>query len=87
MMSAGKYEHRPAPTGLHAKLLRELSAERSMRYIVRPHFNGLPNHIIVSRITKGVYPIVWRGWRGSMPARYRGAADPFRCLTAPDSSD
>ena len=80
---ATKYEHRPAPTGLHAKFLRELSA--SSPHIIRPRY-GRPNGIVVFVLGLDDRPL-WSGHRDSMPREYRGAADPFRCLTAPDSSD
>ncbi len=77
------YAHLPAPTGLHAKLLRELSSENSKRYAVFPLFNLRANNVFVT--TREDDGEVWAGHRDSMPAEYRGAFDPYNVLTRPAS--
>lgn len=74
------YAHRPAPTGLHAKMLGELSG-RSPYLVQSP--GGLPNHIVVS--VRGASTALWSGHRDAMPARYRGAGDPNHLLSRPAS--
>lgn len=75
------YAHRPAPSGLHAKLLRELS-ERSPYRIEQSWIHGLPNYIAVH---VGPGKVLWLGHRDAMPATYRGASDPDNLLTRPAS--
>ncbi len=80
----GEYAHRPAPSGLHAKFLRELS-ERSPYTLARSYY-GRPNHVSVLRKNaNGPNDLWWEGHRDSMPREYRGAHDPDNLLTCPAS--
>lgn len=78
--AARHYQHRPAPSGLHAKYLAELS--EGSPYIVQS-LGGTPNHIVVSR--RGATVALWHGHRDLMPTEYRGASDPDHLLTRPAS--
>ena len=75
------YKHRPAPTGLHAKMLRELS-ERSP-YIVLG-IAATPNSVAIA-LRAQQDSALWSGHRDLMPAAYRGAYDPLHLLTRPAS--
>lgn len=76
------YRHRPEPSGLHAKMVRELSAASD--YVVIPRHTGQPNHIIVYR-GNGRTLVQWAGHRDAMPSLYRGAQDPQGLLSRPSS--
>lgn len=83
------YAHRPDPSGLHAKLRRELS-DASM-YIIGARNIGRPNHIVVRVDRRRVLTsaaalrVLWAGHRDAMPSHYRGAQDPDNLMTRPAS--
>ena len=83
------YQHRPQASGLHAKLLRELSA--SSEHTIRPRYGAPPNHIVVCQDERKVRnstqatSILWQGHRDLMPSVYRGAQDPYGLLSRPAS--
>lgn len=74
----------PAPSGMHAKLLRE--ARELSPFIVVPSSSGLPGHIRVADWLNN-NPRAWSGHRDLMPREYRFAQDPYNLLRRPDSSD
>ncbi len=79
------YRHRPAPSGLHAKFLAELS-ERSPYIVKRDPNSGLPGSVwVVRENAHGPNDLQWSGHRDSMPRHFRGAADPNNLLTRPAS--
>ena len=79
------YARRPEPSGLHAKLLSELSATNG--YYVSTGRTGLPNHIVIRWNVTGPerFRTMWWGHRDRMPACYRGASDPYGLLSRPAS--
>lgn len=77
------YSHRPAATGLHAKIVRERYAAAARKYNVQSDMSGRPGYVRVFHCEI----MVWQGHRDAMPAEYRGARDPFSVLASPDSSD
>lgn len=72
----------PAPSGMHAKLLRE--ARELSPFIAVPASSGLPGHI---RIIHQLAGRAWSGHRDLLPREYRFAQDPYDLLRRPDSSD
>lgn len=77
------YQHCPAPSGLHLKLLSEHRDAAAARYSVDIDHSGRPGYVNVFHCEIRV----WHGHRDVMPAKYRGARDPFGALSHPDSSD
>ncbi len=76
----------PAPTGMHAKALRELSEQRA-HLVIRPRYCGTPNHVMIYSVDTPALrgALRWSGHRDALPAAYRGAQDPYRCMTCPPS--
>lgn len=78
-----EYRFRPAPSGLHAKMLRE--ARELSPYFVLQSADGRHGRVIVFK--HGVVGPLWNGHRDLLPAKYRFANDPHGVLKRPDSSD
>lgn len=80
----------PAPSGMHAKLLNELS--NASMYVIGARNNGQPDHIVVRVDRRYVLTsaaalrILWKGHRDTMPSCYRGAQDPANLLSRPSSN-